>query len=263
MGGRPGGFGAPPPGGFGFGFGPRPRRRGIGCGTTLLVPLFILMFALYLFAGSFGTGTQGDAITSGSRTYTYSEEDFQEFADREYQRAFGNTDNYEGNILLAVLTNDQADDYFALAWVGDDIDPEIREMFGGSTELGNAMNRYVNGTYYAYSLDSDLAAVVKTMSTQVSGISNGIVTSNGTSYLENYTKLDLTTQTVDASLEEFQQETGIPMVIVVESLEEVFPVKLAFGSIFTSGILPVVLVAVVIAGAVLVKKKSGKNQESE
>lgn len=268
---RPGGM---PGGGFGFnprpprhtpggfGFGPRPRRHGGGCSSILVIPILIIFLLLFLFSAITGNVTvegQEAAITSGSKSYTYSEEDFQEFADREYRKAFGSTDNYEGNILLTVLTNDEADDYFALAWVGDDIDPEVREMFGGYTELGDAMNRYVNGTYYAYSLDSDLAAVVQEMTKQVSPLSNGTLLSDGDAYLVNYTKLDLTQQTVDTALEEFREETGIPMVIVVESVEEVFPVKLAFGSIFSSGIGPVILVALVICGAVIVKKKKTAN----
>lgn len=221
--------------------------------------IFLLLFLFSAITGNVTVEGQEAAITSGSKSYTYSEEDFQEFADREYRKAFGSTDNYEGNILLTVLTNDEADDYFALAWVGDDIDPEVREMFGGYTELGDAMNRYVNGTYYAYSLDSDLAAVVQEMTKQVSPLSNGTLLSDGDAYLVNYTKLDLTQQTVDTALEEFREETGIPMVIVVESVEEVFPVKLAFGSIFSSGIGPVILVALVICGAVIVKKKKTAN----
>lgn len=268
---RPGGM---PGGGFGFnprpprhnpggfGFGPRPRRHGGGCSSILVIPILIIFLLLFLFAAVTGNVTvegQEAAITSGSKSYTYSEEDFQEFADREYRKAFGSTDNYEGNILLTVLTNDEADDYFALAWVGDDIDPEVREMFGGYTELGDAMNRYVNGTYYAYSLDSDLAAVVQEMTKAVSSLSDGTLLSDGDAYLVNYTKLDLTQQTVDTALEEFREETGIPMVIVVESVEEVFPVKLAFGSIFSSGIGPVILVALVICGAVIVKKKKAAN----
>lgn len=280
-GGRPGGHsgggyrpGGMPGGGFGFnprpprhnpggfGFGPRPRRHGGGCSSILVIPILIIFLLLFLFSAVTGNVTvEGHeaAITSGSKSYTYSEEDFQDFADREYRKAFGSADRYEGNILLAILTNDEADDYFALAWVGDDIDPEIREMFGGYTELGDAMNRYVNGTYYAYSLDSDLAAVVQEMTTQVSPLSSSTPLSSGDAYLVNYTDLDLSAETVDNALEEFREKTGIPMVIVVESLEKVFPVKLAFGSILNSGIMPVVLVILVIAGAVIVKKKKAAN----
>lgn len=259
-GGMPGGgfgFGPRPPryGGYHWGFGP---RRGFGCGSIFTVPILIIVLILLLLSYSSGS-SQGDAITSGSKTYTYSEEAFQDFADEEYRKAFGSTDRYEGNILLAVLTNDEADDYFALAWVGDDIAPEIREMFGGYTELGDAMNRYVNGTYYAYSLDSDLAAVVQEMAKQIAPYSDGTLLSSGDAYLVNYTKLDLSQQTVDTALESFREQTGIPMVIAVESLEQVFPVKMAFGSILNSGIMPVVLVVLVICGAVIVKKKKAAN----
>ena len=240
---------------MGFGYG-----RGLGCGGGLFLSIFIVFLLIYLFLPSGGTH-ESEAITSGGRTYLYSEEDFQDFADREYQQAFGDSDCYEGNILLAILTNDETDDYFAIAWVGDEIDPQVREMFGGYTELGEEMNRYVNGTYYAYSLDSDLAAVVEAMTGHVTAASGKQTLSDSDADFRNYTDLDLSGETVSAALQEFKEETGIPMVIVVESLEEVFPAKTAFGSIFNSGPLPIILVVVVVAVAVVAKKNKKNRTE--
>lgn len=260
---RPGGFNPGPQHhrsyrpyrGFGF-------YRPMGCSSVLFIPVFLILFIGMMLIWLFGGGTyEGDAITSGSGTYIYDEEKFQAFADQEYQKAFGDSDCYEGNILLAVLTNDEADDYFAIAWVGDEIDPEIRNMFGGYTELGDAMNQYVNGTYYAYSLDSDLAAVVQSMTSQVAAVSDGTVLSHSNAYFRNYSDLDLSQDTVNAALTEFKAQTGIPMVIVVESLEEVFSRKSSFGSIFSGGALPFILIAVVVVAAVLVKKKSNKRED--
>lgn len=265
-GGSRGNMGGFRPTGFGFyrpyrpfmGFG---YHRPMGCGSGLIVLIFVCVLMVFLFLSSSGGTHESEAITSGGRTYVYSEEEFQEFADREYQAAFGDSDCYEGNILLAILTNDEADDYFAIAWVGDEIDPQIREMFGGYTELGEEMNRYVNGTYYAYSLDSDLAAVVEAMTGHVSTVSDGTVLSRSDTAFLNYTDLDLSGETVSAALVEFKEATGIPMVIVVESLEEVFSPKMAFGSIFTSGPLPIVLVALVVVVAIVVKRNKKKTAE--
>lgn len=233
---------------MGFGY-----RRGPGCSTVPLLAIFVLFMLIWLFAPS--SGSDNRDITSGGKTYVYDEEAFQEFADSEYSDIFGDSSCYEGNILLAVLTNDEADDYFAIAWVGDQIDPAVREMFGGYTQLGDEMNRYVSGTYYAYSLDSDLAAVVKAMSDHVSPATMGIEISDAQGTFRNYTDLDLSEETVEAALTEFREETGIPMAIVVESLEEVFPRKMAFGSIFGAGALPIVLIVVVVIAALAVKKK--------
>lgn len=241
---------------MGFGYG-----RPMGCGSGVIIGIFVLFLLIYLFLPSGGGTYESEAITSGGRTYLYSEEDFQEFADREYQQAFGDSSCYEGNILLAILTNDEADDYFAIAWVGDEIDPQVREMFGGYTQLGEEMNRYVNGTYYAYSLDSDLAAVVEAMTGHVSAVSGKQTLSDSDVGFWNYTDLDLTGGTVTGALQEFKEETGIPMVIVVESLEEVFPAKTAFGSIFSSGPLPIILVIAVVA-IFLVGKKRKKSGEA-
>ena len=241
---------------MGFGY-----RRPMGCSSILILPIFYIFLILFLILSfSGGSSSQGEQITSGGRTYTYDEEAFQDFADQEYQHAFGDSDNYEGNILLAILTNDEADDYFAIAWVGDDIDPEIREMFGGYTELGDAMNQHINGTYYAYSLDGDLAAVVETMTAKVAAVSDGTTLSGSDVDFRNYTDLDLSSQTVSKALTEFKKETGIPMVIVVESLEEVFPKQSSFGSIFSAGPTVIILIVVVAAAAVWLRKKSNKKE---
>ena len=251
---RTGGFGYRPRGFIPMGFG---YRRGIGCGTIPILAIFVIFMLIWLFAPS--SGSYNEDITSGGKTYVYSEEEFQEFADSEYSDIFGDSSCYEGNIILAVLTNDEADDYFAIAWVGDQIDPAVREMFGGYTQLGDEMNRYINGTYYAYSLDSDLAAVVEAMTDHVAPATMGIEISDSQGEFRNYSDLDLSDETVETALAEFREETGIPMAIVVESLEKVFPRKMAFGSIFGGGALPIVLIAVVVVLALAVKK--GKKTE--
>lgn len=257
---RPTGSGGFRTGGFGYrpwGFMPFPwgfgYRRGIGCSTIPILAVFVIFMLIWLFAPS--SETYNEDITSGGKTYVYSEEEFQEFADEEYSRFFDDSSCYEGNILLVVLTNDEADDYFALAWVGDQIDPAVREMFGGYTQLGQEMNRFVNGTYYAYSLDADLAAVVEAMSGHVSAATMGMEISDAQGGFRNYTDLSMNEDTVEAALTEFREETGIPMAIVVESIEEVFPRKMAFGSIFGAGTLPVVLILVVVVVALAVRKK--------
>ena len=102
-------------------------------------------------------------------------------------------------------------------------------MFGNEqTELGHALGSNINETSYKYSLDSDLAGVVDTMTQEI--VAKGLNTSFGCeenhvqveSHLTNKTDIPMTEDTVNEALKKFTETTGIPAVIVVEDIEDVF-----------------------------------------
>ena len=81
-----------------------------------------------------------------------------------------------------------------------------------------------------------------------------------TSHMNNKTAIELNDTTVNNALAEFTGETGIPVVIIVEDIEDVFPKKLEFADIFTV----ILSIALVVVGIVLIvktvkKKKNGGN----
>lgn len=160
----------------------------------------------------------------------YDEYALQDYADQRYAEAFGSSAAYEDNILLVFLIDESNYyDFYYIAWVGDHINTDITYMMGGSgSELDDALLSYVNATSYEYSLDSDLAAVVKSLSEQITAL--GLESSFNcdedrvifNSELLNYTGLPMTDETVDNALAAFTDATGIPMVIVVDHAANVF-----------------------------------------
>ena len=247
-------------GGFG-------TRRASGCGTGCLTAILVFIFIAVLVLILSASTSEDSQITSGGKTLIYDEEALQTYADEQYYNAFGGYDAYENNILLVLLTNDECDDYYAIAWVGDNVHGDINAMMGGDTELGWAMYDNINLEYYAYSLDADLATVVKTIEDHIlslgldSPFRDGSDFAPAESRLYNDTDLFLTQQTVDSALQAFTESTGIPMVIHVGEMEDVFRAKTSFGSIFNSGALPFVLIVVVVVVALMVRRKSGKSEE--
>ena len=212
----------------------RPWRRtyigggfGGGCGSIIFIGVFVLfVIAFFLIPKEGITINFGEeAVING---IIYDEGTMQDYANDKYTQYFGSSSATEDNILLVMLTNEACDGYYTIAWVGDNVDPSINNMFGEYTEYGDALYNNID-EYFGYSLDNDLAQVVKEMTKHISGLS---LTSSfnwesdrsklAKSKFVNMTTMELTPEVVESALKEFTDKTGIPMVIVVDSAEKVF-----------------------------------------
>ncbi len=212
------------------------RRRvyvGGGCGgalfTVIVLGMFVMFGAIWLFAQPGQITINGVPIYIGEESFAYDEGTMQDYANERYKEAFGAYEGYEDNILLVFLANETADGYYTIAWVGDNIKPEINEMFGEYTEYGEYMNQYINTNYYGYTLDNNLADVVRAMESSIVGANFGSSFRNDAaivpekkSELKNYTQFDIAKEVVNDAVTSFTEKTGIPLVIVVDMAEKVF-----------------------------------------
>lgn len=213
----------------GWGWGRRRYVGGGGCVTFLLIALFIMFIGIYIFIPEGDIFDDPFVITDSYETEFYDEGVMQDYADERYKEHFGDYDNYENNILLVFLTNEACDGYYTIAWVGDNIRYEINEMFGENTEYGGALFNNINAEYYAYSLDSNLTAVIKEMTRSITALGlESAFNEDVSDYemppskLDNATELDMNEELVNEALADFTARTGIPCVIVVDSAEKVF-----------------------------------------
>lgn len=232
---RPGGFGGPPHHGPHFHGGPFFHHRGRhihlggfggGCFSVVVIALFVIFGAFWLFMPNGANIDFSNGITITEEIYD--EATMQDYANVKYQQYFGDTSANEDNILLVFLTNEACDGYYTIAWVGDNVDYDINEMFGEYTEYGVSLNEHID-EYFAYSLDTDLAQVVTDMTKYISelGLSSSFNSESDRSNLANpefvnLTDMDLTSEAVNDALNSFTNQTGIPLVIVVDSAEKVF-----------------------------------------
>jgi uncharacterized membrane protein len=262
-GGRPGGFGGGSfgghHGGFGhhhhhhhhhrpFGFFPffgfrRPYYGygyGSGCLGGLLglsaLPIIIIFVVITLFISIFGAvGSSISNVSNGGKV-VYNESALQEYADQQYAIEFNSAKEYEDNILIVFLVDEECEGYYTIAWVGDNITEDIYSMFGNEyTEFGYKMKGSI-ASYYKNSLSKNLATVVNGMTDSISNLKlkSSFDRDYGSpagyvSHLTNNSSLQLNEETVNRALEDFTAETDIPMVIVVEDMEEVFG-KTVFGT---------------------------------
>ena len=278
-GGYHGGFGGPPRRGF-YG-GPfyggffRPRRYyyygGGGClgglaGLILMPVILIALAAVMLFSS---VGTAFTDVTSGG-SVKYDENTFQDYADAQYRAEFGKSTAYEDNLLLVVLVDEDYYDYHYIAWVGDHIHSDINKLFGNEqTEFGRAMNANVNVNSYKYSLDTNLAHVVEQMTKTIEqkNLTSSFYCEENhiqvNSHVTNKTDLAITEDTVNRALKEFTDETGIPVVLVVDDAEDVFGKTIDTGSILIV-FLSVVMIGVaiyLIVKSVRQRKENGDNDD--
>ncbi len=216
----------------------------------------------------FSIGSSVQSISVGGVSI-YNENDFQDYADSQYAAEFGTTADYEDNILIVFLVEDEEYyDYSFIAWVGDHVNPRINEMFGSNnSKLGYAIERSaINSNSYKYSLDSGIASVITTMQGHVEalGLTSSFTCGNDTtsyeSHLTNNTSLDLTESTVNDALTKFTAETGIPVVVLVDYIEEVFPKTLTASDIFT---ILIAVIIIIVAIAMIVKTVKNRKKATE
>ena len=286
-GGRSGGFGGPggfhggprgpyhrgPRFGYGYyhrprfygGWGWGPRFYGYGGGGclggllgALMAPLILLLVVGVMMFSMIGTSLAN--VANGGVIY-YDEATFQDYAEKENAKVFGNSDATEDNILIVVLVNEESRGYYYLPYGGSNIVDEVGDLFAVGRDFDQAMKGTIQ-QYYANSLDEDLAKVMRTMTRKVGNLN--LQTSFYDEYshenspesrLINNTELKLTEKTVNDSLAAFTEATDIPVVIVVEDMEDVFGKTLPMGDIIILVILAALGVVAIVAIVRTVKNR--------
>lgn len=273
FGGRPGGFGPRPPrrpmfGGpmFGWGWHRGPRfYGGGGCLGGLLgmlmLPFFLVIMAIVLVISSLSSSMM---VLKDGGVVPYSEEDFQDYANQQYLAEFGSS---EDGIVVVFLTAENHYDYCYIGWVGDHVAADVNYLFGAEgTALGDGIYREVPDNY-KYSLDSNLANVTDRLASEINRLNRGTNyrctedRSHLPSRLVNRSALDLNAETVNLSLTAFTEATDIPMVIVVDEMEDVFGKEMPFSVIFTLILAGgIVIFAIVLIVKAVRNRKKGPNQ---
>ena len=267
-GGHRGGF----HGGFYGGFGPRHHRHYYGGGglfNALMFPIFITIIITAMLISMLADGF--GSILNGGRI-VYNEKEFERYANSAYISEFGTSSATEDNILIVFLTNEEYDGYYTIAWVGENVQYKINESFGDqTTAFGSAMHSSINSEYYEFSLASNLAMAVSKMTGTVEGmgLTSSFITKKDhgnmtPSHVTNKSELALNEETINVALREFTEKTEIPMVIVIDTVENVFGKSFAPTDIVIIIALMALAVGMIIFIIKTVKKhKAEKNSSNK
>ena len=200
----------------------------------MMAPIILLMFAFIMLTSVFGSfGSSISNVISGGDHY-YNEKDLRDYANGHYYSEFGDSTATEDNILLIFLVNESRDGYDSIAWVGDDIPTDIYLMFGGEgTEYAYHVQNNVLAEY-EYSLSKNLATVVDKMADEITD--NNLTydnKSNSSSHVSNLSEININKDTINSALERFTDETNIPIVLLIDDVEDVYDKTIRTDDIIT------------------------------
>lgn len=231
--------------------------------AILLIPIIVIaLVGLLAVTSIVGMVSSFKTVANGGLV-NYDYDRLEEYALEEYYSAFGHDD--EDSILIVVVTAENNYDFDWYACVGYDISSQVNEMFGGTgTALGNAMLDSVDTQSYKNSLTRNLSDVVEKMQAKVEATGTKALkcshTPKNTSHLVNNSGLNISSSVVDEALKNFTDATGVPVVIVVDTAENVFGKYVPAGDIITIVISLVIMgVAIFFIVRAIRKRKNDPN----
>ena len=218
-----------------------------------MLPIILIIIAAMVFLSAL-PGAVSSVVSGGE--IRYDENELQDYANDQYAAEFASSSAYEDHILIVFLTeSEEYWDYAYIGWTGNHIDKPVKNLFGSNdSKLGISIAKNVNGASYKYSLDTDLTDVIADMKDEILalGLSTPFNTychdaehRQVTSRLSNKTDMSLGESTINEALNEFTDETGIPIVVVVEDAEDAFGRTVEEVDVFT------VVIALALVGAAI------------
>ena len=266
-GGRGGSFGG---GGgyYGGGYYRRPFFGGFFGGLLgiILFPIIAIFLCVILLIANLYTTIS--VIAQGGEI-VYDEAVFQKHALEQYDKYIAPNDKaYEDYLFINFLTYEDNYEYNYMGLVGRNVKSKIIKMMGNNnTELGYAIGSSVSQNY-ENSLDVSLVMAMDTLAEEVlyvNGNSSPYNEESGgehkSSMLVNHTALNMDEKSVNSGLERFTEQTGLPVIILVETAESVFGKTMPVANIIFSVISLIIIIGCVVFIVLKVKRK--KQMESD
>lgn len=238
FGGGGGGFGGRGGGYYGGGYYRRPFGFGGGLlggilGIILLPFIIILLCVIFLIFNLIST----ISIIANGGQIVYDEEKFQDYANAQYYAHFSDAKTEEDGLMIIILNYEDNQSFSYVAWIGDNVDNRVNDLFASNGEFGRAMESTVNVDNYKYSLSKDLAKVIYNMADKIesrgydSFVKEHDMSGAPMPELINNSALSLNEETIEGALFDFQVRTRIPVAVLVEEGEAVFGKTMPVGNI--------------------------------
>lgn len=211
----------------------------------LILPIIILLLFMTVMLGAF-LNSFGNILAGG--TVEYDEVEMEDYAIARYYEYFDQGDPaFEENILVTFVTVPETDGYYVIAICGYDLSYAVQDLYGNEeTAFGRAFTSSI-AEQYKYSLPSNLgSAIEKMISPTVNAGGADSTPSNAESKFINKTDLAISESVVMRSIEKFADETGIPLVLVVDDETDVFKKSIKADDIIIVLIMLVLTIALIL-----------------
>ncbi len=210
----------------------QPNNQNGGCLSstfmTVITVFVLIMFLVAALSLVFGGDPNNNIV--------YGESAFQSYANEQYYAIFGDSDEFEENILLVYTVYEGYDGFECIAWVGDDIPTNINLML-----TGDAISKNI-ADHYEFQLAKGIAMSVEELTNKLPQTSETVDTSY--SKLVNNSSLLVSEGTVNKALVAFAEKTGYNIAVVIADGEDVFGTSMDVGKII--GIIFIALIVVMI-----------------
>ena len=215
---------------------------------TVITVFVLIMFLIAAVSLVFGGDPNNNII--------YGESAFQTYANNQYYAIFGDSDEFEENILLVYTVYEGYNGFECISWVGDDVPTNINLML-----TGDAISKNI-ADHYEFQLAKGIAMSVEELTNRIPQTSKEIDTSY--SKLVNNSSLNVSESTVNKALVAFAEKTGYNIAVVIADGEAVFGTSMDLGKIIgiIFIILIIVMIIMVISSNVNSKKYSGQSSNS-
>ncbi len=234
----------------------------------ILLPIILIFIAISLITGLVGSVGSSISNVAGGGHFVTEDSRMEGYAMEQYDVQFADSKEYENNILIVFLTDEEGEEYYTMAIVGFNVSNKINNMFGNEyTEYGRALMNNLNPGF-KNTLSRNLRDTIDDLRETIE--SRGYDSFVDGSYSQpadydlavvaNHSSLTISEETVNKSLQDFTKSTGIPISIVIDDMSDVFDKSFNPNDILTI-IFAVVLIGVAIF-FIVKAVKGGKDKDS-
>ena len=221
----------------------------------VLFPLLLTIFATVIFFVYLSPTVQ--TIREGGKT-NYSDQVADFYRTEAYDDEFGDTSAKEDNLLIVYLVDADGKQFYCMSKLGSNVSDSVVKLFGNAeSEFGKIVTGSMDEVF-KNTMASNLTVIIDGMTDKVEALklsssfkAESDKSDLAESKLVNKSSLNVSADSVNASLEAFTEETGIPAVIVIDDIEAVFEKRMPVGDI---ALLVILVIVAVISIASTTKK---------
>lgn len=199
----------------------------------ILLPIILIFIAISLITGLVGSVGSSISNVAGGGHFVTEDSRMESYAMEQYDVRFADSKEYENNILIVFLTDEEGEEYYTMAIVGFNVSSKINDMFGNEyTEYGRALIDNLNPGF-KNTLSRNLRDTVDDLREIIEmrgydSFVDGSYTQPDDydlAVVANHSSLTISEESeekVNKSLQDFTKSTGIPISIVIDDMSDVF-----------------------------------------
>lgn len=235
--------------------------------TTIGFVFILLLFIVVIFTT---VGAEG----AFEKNIIVDDEVLAKYTQQQYDIEFSEYTYSESNILLVFLFDEDREKYVSAVKVGNNVAPEIAEIFQGEKSFYNkSVKKYFVESWLGYyGMEEEFNNVMTDVYDKIqktNPASNLIVPSaDAVSYARDTVDFLIYPDEINTTVEVFATATGIPTVVVFENMENIFEVdyiikEMGWIAIVFAIVLLSLCIAVIVLYFVYRKKRIKEKKEKE